>query len=104
MLILAIDLGKAKSLACWYESDDATHEFRTVPTQPGHFHTLLTDQRVDRVVIEICDAAGWIVDLWRSRNSRGAPEVPQVRPKLARHLGSRRGLPVCPQADEPDAA
>jgi hypothetical protein len=25
MLILAIDLGKAKSLACWYQTDDATH-------------------------------------------------------------------------------
>ena len=35
MLILAIDVGKAKSLACWYQTDDATHEFRTVPTRPG---------------------------------------------------------------------
>ena len=24
MLILAIDLGKAKSLACWYQADDAS--------------------------------------------------------------------------------
>jgi transposase len=63
MLILAIDLGKAKSVACWYQTDDAAHEFRTVPTRPGDFHTLLTDRPVERVVIEICDAAGWIVDL-----------------------------------------
>src|SRR4051812_37407928 len=35
MLILAIDLGKAKSLACWYQADDATQqESRTVPTRP----------------------------------------------------------------------
>jgi transposase len=66
MLILAIDLGKAKSVACWYEPDDATQEFRTVPTRPGDFHTLLADRPVDRVVIEICDAAGWIVDLCRT--------------------------------------
>ena len=66
MLILAIDLGKAKSLACWYQTEDNTHEFRTVPTRPGDFHTLLTDRAVDRVVIEICDAAGWIVDLCRT--------------------------------------
>ena len=66
MLILAIDLGKAKSLACWYQTDDNTHEFRTVPTRPGDFHTLLNDRAVDRVVIEICDAAGWIVDLCRT--------------------------------------
>ena len=31
MHILAIDLGKAKSVACWYQTDDASHEFRTVP-------------------------------------------------------------------------
>ena len=66
MLILAIDLGKAKSLACWYQTDDVTHEFRTVPTRPDDFRTLLTDRPVDRVVIEICDAAGWIVDLCRT--------------------------------------
>ncbi|HEV2292906.1 MAG TPA: hypothetical protein VGR35_03570 [Tepidisphaeraceae bacterium] len=66
MLILAIDLGKAKSVACWYQTDDTTHEFRTVPTRPGDFHTLLSDRPVDRVVIEICDAAGWIVDLCRT--------------------------------------
>ena len=68
MLILAIDLGKAKSVACWYQADDATHAFRTVPTRPGDFHTLLLDRPVDRVVIEICDAAGWIVDLCRTLN------------------------------------
>jgi len=66
MLILAIDLGKAKSLACWYQTDDATHEFRAVPTRPGDFHTLLAARPVDRVVVEICDAAGWVVDLCRT--------------------------------------
>src|SRR3954469_7656976 len=74
MLILAIDLGKAKSVACWYQtaaddaSDGCRHEFRTVPTRPGEFHALLSDRPVDRVVIEICDAAGWIVDLCRTLN------------------------------------
>jgi hypothetical protein len=66
MLILAIDLGKAKSLACWYQTDDATHEFRAVPTRPDDLHTLLTDRPIERVVIEVCDAAGWIVDLCRT--------------------------------------
>ena len=66
MLILAIDLGKAKSVACRYQTDDASHAFRTVPTRPGDFHTLLTDRPVDRVVIEVCDAAGWVVDLCRT--------------------------------------
>jgi hypothetical protein len=40
MLILAIDLGKTKSLACWYQTDDTSHEFRTVPTRPGDFPKL----------------------------------------------------------------
>ena len=40
MLILAIDLGKAKSLACWYQTDDATHEFRTVRTCPDDLRSL----------------------------------------------------------------
>lgn len=66
MLILAIDLGKAKSVACWYQAGDARCEFRTVPTRPVDFQTLLTDRPVDRVAIEICDAAGWIVDLCRT--------------------------------------
>jgi hypothetical protein len=50
MLILAIDLGKVKSLACWYQADgDATPEFRTVPTRPGEFHALLTDRPVPSI-------------------------------------------------------
>ena len=66
MLILAIDLGKARSVACWYETDDTTSKFRSVPTRPADFHALLSERSVDRVVIEICDAAGWIVDLCRT--------------------------------------
>ena len=56
--MLILDLGKARSLACWYESDDTTQQFRTVPTRPADFHTLLSERVVDRVVIEVCDAAG----------------------------------------------
>ena len=41
MRILAIDLGKARSLACWYQTDDTTQEYRTVPTRPADFHSLL---------------------------------------------------------------
>ncbi len=84
MLILAIDLGKAKSVACWYQADNAAHEFRTVPTRPGDFHTLLTDRRVDRVVIEICDAAGWIVDLCRTLAIPARSPTPTRRPGAGR--------------------
>lgn len=68
MTIVSIDLGKTNSVACWYQPSDDTHEFRTVPSRPQDFHDLLTDRPVDRVVIEICDMAGWVVDLCRSLN------------------------------------
>ena len=34
MVILAIDLGKAKSLFCWYQTEDQSHEFKPVPSTP----------------------------------------------------------------------
>lgn len=63
MVILAIDLAKAKSLFCWYQVSDGSHEFRTVPSTPQAFHDALVERKVDRVVIEVCDMAGWIKDL-----------------------------------------
>jgi transposase len=66
MVILAIDLGKAKSVFCWYRTDDQSHEFKTVPSTPSAFHDRLVERAVDRVVIEVCDACGWVVDLCRA--------------------------------------
>jgi transposase len=63
MVILAIDLAKAKSLFCWYEVSDGSQELRTVPSTPSAFHDALVERKVDRVVIEVCDMAGWIKDL-----------------------------------------
>lgn len=63
MKILAIDLGKTKSVACDYRCEDGIHEFVTVPTTPDAFHELLLSRRPDRVVIEIGPIAGWVCDL-----------------------------------------
>jgi transposase len=63
MVILAIDLAKAKSLFCWYQGVDGSHVMRTVPSTPQAFHDALVEQKVDRVIIEVCDMAGWIKDL-----------------------------------------
>src|SRR5262245_2070881 len=63
MVILSIDLGKAKSLFCWYQTSDASHEFATVASTPTSFHEAITSRPVDRVVIEVCDMAGWVKDL-----------------------------------------
>jgi transposase len=62
MLILAIDLGKFKSVACVYASE-AEHKFRTVPTRPQDLHDLIADLRPARVVFEVGSAAGWVRDL-----------------------------------------
>ena len=71
MVILAIDLGKAKSLFCWYEVSEGGlgpgrelgQEFKTVPSTPAAFRGELVRRGVGRVVVEVCDMAGWVKDL-----------------------------------------
>ncbi len=65
--ILAIDLGKFKSVACDYDPATGTHTFTTLPTRPQDFHDLLADRFGDtsggRLVIEVGSASGWVKDL-----------------------------------------
>jgi transposase len=63
MQILAIDLGKFKSVACEYDTDTTPHTFTTIPTTPQTLHDLFVERSPDRVVIEIGSAAGWVRDL-----------------------------------------
>ena len=63
MKILAIDLGKVKSVACDYESETAAHRFETVRTEPAILEELFRRRCPDRVVIEVGPAAGWVTDL-----------------------------------------
>lgn len=63
MLILAIDLGKFKSVACVYQTEDASYRFQTIPTQPQAMHDLIVAVQPQRVVIEVGSAAGWVQDL-----------------------------------------
>jgi len=63
MTILAIDLGKYKSVACIYATEDQTHQFRTIATLPPTMHDLIVAVEPDRVVIEVGSAAGWVKDL-----------------------------------------
>ncbi len=66
MRILALDLGKYKTVACEYEAENGRHRFVTVLTTPKALHDLIVDREPDRVVIEICSIAGWICDLVRT--------------------------------------
>jgi len=64
--ILAIDLAKARSLFCWHDVVKGTHQIRQVPSTPQAFHDALVSRAVDRVIIEVCDMAGWVKDLCES--------------------------------------
>ena len=66
MKILALDLGKFKTVACAYEAETARHRFATVATTPQALHDLIVALEPDRVVIEICSIAGWVCDLVRT--------------------------------------
>ena len=44
MQILALDLGKNKSVACEYEAESGRHGFVTVATTPRAMHDLLVDR------------------------------------------------------------
>lgn len=61
--ILAIDLGKFKSVACLFNTGDGEYSFQTVQTNPAVFQDLLATTSPDRIVIEIGSQAGWIADL-----------------------------------------
>lgn len=63
MRILAIDLGKFKSVACDYDTAACSHAFTSLATNPCALHDLIVEREPDRVVIEIGSAAGWIQDL-----------------------------------------
>src|SRR5215213_3296871 len=66
MKILALDLGKYKTVACEYEAESGQHRFHTSLTTPTALQQLVLQVQPDQVVIEICNLAGWICDLLRS--------------------------------------
>lgn len=60
--ILAIDLGRYKSVACVYERGTRSHTFRTLDTTPRELDQLLARHPGVVVVIEACANAGWVHD------------------------------------------
>src|SRR5262249_37555824 len=60
--ILALDLGKYKSVACLYRSADET-AFTTLPTTRDELTRLIGRHRPAVVLIEACLLAGWVRDL-----------------------------------------
>ncbi len=63
--ILAIDLGKFKSVSCDYDTTTHQHTFTTIPTTPAAVHDLVVERLQGRrgglrgrVVIEVGSQAG----------------------------------------------
>lgn len=65
MKILALDLGKYKTVACAYEGENGQYRFKATGTTPAALARLVDEVRPDRVVIEVCNIAGWVCDLLR---------------------------------------
>jgi transposase len=63
MRMLAIDLGKNKSVACAYDTVTTDHECETLRTAPEVLRDLFARRQPERVVIEIGASAGWITGL-----------------------------------------
>ena len=61
-LIIAIDLGRYKSVACVYARATRDHGFRTLDTTPAEIDRLLARHPGGLVVIEACANAGWVHD------------------------------------------
>jgi transposase len=65
--IIALDLGKFKTVACVMNAVDRTHVFETIEMSPSAVHDLLarhaTHVHADTLVVfETCDCCGWVYD------------------------------------------
>ena len=63
MNILAMDLGKSKTVFCEYDSKTAEHKFGKIKTSPQQIHDLIVECSPGRIVFEICTIAGWVYDI-----------------------------------------
>jgi hypothetical protein len=61
--ILAIDLGKYKSVACVHDEDSSAFRFTSFQTTRAELSRLLAREQPAVVIIEECLLAGWVHDL-----------------------------------------
>ncbi|MHC4314628.1 MAG: IS110 family transposase [Planctomycetota bacterium] len=66
MNILALDIGKYNTVFCDYNSDNGEHEFGKVKTTPKEIHDLIVEKEPQRIVLEVCHIAGWVIDIARA--------------------------------------
>lgn len=63
--ILAIDLGKFRSVSCLLNTETNETEFWTLETTRHYLQTVLKHYDPDLVVIEACAIASWVYDVCR---------------------------------------
>ena len=66
--IIALDLGKFKTVACVMNAADRSHVFETIEMSPASVHELLARHASEvpadtLVVFETCDCSGWVHDV-----------------------------------------
>src|ERR1051326_1668656 len=61
--ILAIDLGKYKSVVCLHDADTGEYRFTTFDMSRTTIRQLLDKERPAVVIVEACLLAGWVHDL-----------------------------------------
>ena len=63
MIILAIDLGKYKSMCCFFDTETQQHRFWNAVTTRDYLTTVFKENAIDLVVMEARGPCGWVCDL-----------------------------------------
>jgi hypothetical protein len=66
MNILALDIGKYSTVFCDYVCESGEHTLGRVKTTPRAIHDLIVNREPEKIVLEVCGIAGWIVDIGRA--------------------------------------
>jgi hypothetical protein len=89
-LILAIDLGKYKSVVCAYESVEPSWQVASFTTNRQELVKVLEKYRPGVVVIEACALCGWVRDLSSSAAYPARSPTYRARPGSSSTLSERR--------------
>ena len=63
MNILALDLGKFKTMCCFFDTKTRQYSFLLAATERDYLKTVFEKHAIDPVVMEACGPSGWISDL-----------------------------------------
>lgn len=66
--IVALDLGKRKSVACIASADGKEHRFEEIATEPEALHELLARTKPRLLIVEMTAIAYWVHDLAKALN------------------------------------